>query len=84
MDLYLIVAKADEESENWHTFLMSANDEQSAQDMVLAELTEGMDEETKQQRTLEVDVSVLVGIYERDDRLLIPSGVNWNLKTRGA
>lgn len=80
MKLFLIVAKVDEESEYMHTFLMPASDEQSAQDFVFNELVQGMDDEGKQSRTLDVDVSVLVGEYEGDDLLRIPAGVDWNLK----
>lgn len=82
MYLFLIVARVSGTDNEFSTFLKPAADEQSAQDFVLADLTQGWDDDGKQNATLEIDVSILVGQYVAEDTLRVPAGADWTLNAQ--
>lgn len=79
MYLFLIVARLSGSDAEFGTFLKPAEDEQSAQDLVLADLTEEMGEIEGETQSLEIDVSIMIGAYVAEDTLRIPTGVDWML-----
>ncbi|KKI34967.1 hypothetical protein VI03_30995 [Burkholderia vietnamiensis] len=79
MYLFLIVARVSGSDNEFSCFLKPAADEQSAQEFVLAHLTEGMDDDDKQDASLEIDVSSSVGQYVAQDTLRVPHGTDWML-----
>ena len=79
MYLFLIVARLSGSDAEFGTFLEPAEDEQIAQDLVLCRFTDEMEEIEKREKSLEIEVSVLIGEYVAEDTLRIPTGVDWML-----
>jgi hypothetical protein len=79
MYLFLIVARVDGSDNDFSTYMRPARDEESAQNFVLADLTDTLDAEDKPNATLEIEVSCVVGQYVAQDALRLPRGTDWML-----